>query len=183
MRRGVRISVGCLCLTLCLSTPCFAKAWRGIVPLHSTRSDVIKLLGEPRRLLWVYRDFFILDAETVTFRWIDPTCVRKYPVEPDSEVRADDLVLNISVIPKRPTPQDELLPPVSPEDELRLPLKLYSMSCMEGGACIFMDEEEGFAFSTSREGVTSHSYGPPAEEYKAWVQGHSACRPVRQGAT
>ena len=31
-----------------LPTDTVAKVWRGIVPLESTRADVIKLLGEPR---------------------------------------------------------------------------------------------------------------------------------------
>lgn len=174
MRRSNRILVGYLCLTLYLSVHCLAKEWRGIVPLHSTRSDVIKLLGEPKHLKWDYRDFFILDAETVTFQWIDPTCKRKYPVAPDTEVQPNDLVLNISITPKKPFPEEELHLP---------PLKLYFTDCVEGandsGGCIFMDDEEGFAFATSKDGVTGHSYGPPAKEYKAWTQEHSTCQSSR----
>ncbi len=37
----------CLCITLTLAEISFAKEWRGIVPLQSTREDVEKLLGEP----------------------------------------------------------------------------------------------------------------------------------------
>lgn len=174
MRRVDRISLVCLWLTLCLGTPCLAKEWRGIVPLHSTRADVIKLLGEPKHLQWDSRDYFILEAETVTFQWIDPTCKKKFPVEPDSKVAPDDLVLNISVTPKKPFPVEELHLP---------PLKLYMMDCLGGangtGGCIFMDDEEGFAYSTSKEGVTSHSYGSPAKEYEAWMQEHSACKSSR----
>jgi hypothetical protein len=174
MIRIIRISVACLCLSLYSGIPCHAKEWRDIVPLHSTRSDVIKLLGEPTHLQWDYRDYFILDTETVTFQWIDPTCKRKFPVEPDSEIRPDDLVLNISVTPKKSLPEDELRLP---------PLKLYLTSCIGGangtGGCIFMDNEEGFAYSTSKDGVTGHSYGPPAKEYETWMQQHSACRSSR----
>ncbi len=170
MRHVVRVTVGCLCLILYSAMSCFAKEWRGIVPLKSTRSDVIKLLGEPKHLLWDYRDYFILEAETVTFTWIDPTCVRKYPVEPDKEVQLGDLVLSVSVIPKTPLPRDEFH---------SSPLKFYSMSCLGNSGCIFMDNEEGFSYSTSKDGITGLSYGPTAEEYKVWMQEHKACRSTR----
>jgi hypothetical protein len=176
----LRTFVGCLCSTLCLCISCLAKEWRGIVPLHSTRSDVIKLLGEPKHLQWDYRDYFFLDAEWVTFQWVDPTCRRKLPVEPDSEVRPDALVLNISVTPKKPFPVEELhLPPH--KDELNFPLGDFSLidwigDTDDGDGSIVMDSEEGFSFSTSKEGVTGHSYYPTAREYKAWMQEHSGCQ-------
>lgn len=37
----------CICLLLGVVTISKAKGWRDIVPLHSTREDVVKLLGEP----------------------------------------------------------------------------------------------------------------------------------------
>jgi hypothetical protein len=37
------------CLLLVAANSTFAKSWRGIVPLHSTRDDVRKLLGKPSR--------------------------------------------------------------------------------------------------------------------------------------
>ncbi|HKC66409.1 MAG TPA: hypothetical protein VKB86_22390, partial [Pyrinomonadaceae bacterium] len=80
-------------------------------------------MGEPTHLLWDYRDYFILDAEWVTFRWIDPTCKRKFPIESDSEIQPDDLVLNISVTPKKPFPEADLHLP---------PFKLYSTDCLGG---------------------------------------------------
>lgn|ERR1051325_1125550 len=39
--------LGCLCFLLCLVSSSDAKDWQGIVPLHSTRADVEKLLGPP----------------------------------------------------------------------------------------------------------------------------------------
>jgi hypothetical protein len=40
-------ALGCLCLILFMSAASYAKGWRGIIPFHSTRADVEKLLGEP----------------------------------------------------------------------------------------------------------------------------------------
>ena len=37
----------CLCIMLSLPVVSFAKDWRGIIPMHSTRADVESLLGEP----------------------------------------------------------------------------------------------------------------------------------------
>jgi hypothetical protein len=39
--------IGCLGFLLCLVSSSDAKDWRGIVPLHSTRVDVEKLLEPP----------------------------------------------------------------------------------------------------------------------------------------
>lgn len=37
-----------LLMTLALLVPATAREWRGIVPLHSTRADVERLLGPPQ---------------------------------------------------------------------------------------------------------------------------------------
>jgi hypothetical protein len=39
--------VGCVSLALVLNILAQAKEWRGIIPLHSTRADVERLLGSP----------------------------------------------------------------------------------------------------------------------------------------
>lgn len=38
--------VSSLCLILCLAKVSLAKEWHGIVPLHSTREDVLRVLGK-----------------------------------------------------------------------------------------------------------------------------------------
>jgi hypothetical protein len=96
-----------LCVVIGSAFPCFAKEWHGIVPLQSTRSDVIKLLGPPRHLLWDYRDYFEIENGIVTSEWIDPSCLRKYPVEPDEAIRPDDLVLSIAIRLKKPLSASE----------------------------------------------------------------------------
>lgn len=40
-------AAGCLCLILFISVTSYAKGWRGIIPFHSTRADVERLLGSP----------------------------------------------------------------------------------------------------------------------------------------
>jgi len=47
--KGQRALVCCLSLLLIFTTASSAKEWHGIVPLHSTRADVIRILGRPTR--------------------------------------------------------------------------------------------------------------------------------------
>lgn len=47
-----------------------SKGWRGIVPLHSTRADVIRLLGPPN----LDGDLYDLDNKTVHIEYSDGPC-------------------------------------------------------------------------------------------------------------
>ena len=156
---------GCLCLILCSAISCFAKEWRGIAPLRSTRADVIERLGNPKKNQDTGVEYFDLGTEKVTIQWIDPTCERKYPVEPAEAVRPAHVVLRVTVFPKTPINAKEL--------DL-LPM-MANANCLTSGECTISNGEEGIAFSTSRDGVTQLSYYPPMKEFKAWIQGHKAC--------
>ena len=45
--RRIKRLLPCVCLLLLATALTHAKAWRGIVPLHSTRADVMRRLGKP----------------------------------------------------------------------------------------------------------------------------------------
>ena len=45
--KSIALLLLCLCWSLSMMTPPQEKGWRGIVPLHSTRADVERLLGKP----------------------------------------------------------------------------------------------------------------------------------------
>ena len=47
--KGQRTLASCLSLLSILTTVSSAKEWHDIVPLHSTRADVIRILGRPTR--------------------------------------------------------------------------------------------------------------------------------------
>lgn len=55
----------CLCIMCCMTTMPQARGWRGLVPLHSTRSDVERLLGSPTEVLSRYSTFYRTASETV----------------------------------------------------------------------------------------------------------------------
>jgi hypothetical protein len=56
------------CLLLVAANSTFAKSWRGIVPLHSTRDDVRKLLGKPSRH-GDYYDDYALPRDSVSINY------------------------------------------------------------------------------------------------------------------
>jgi hypothetical protein len=161
-----------LALLLGTSVSTFAKEWRGIVPLQSTRADVIRLLGSPRHLQWDYRDYFEIENAVVTFTWIDPTCLRKYPIQPDSSIQPQDVVLSISIGLKKPIAVPELHLPDG---------KFYFGDCLghRGGdswSCTYLDCEDGFGYGETKAGVTSLSYFASADAFDAWLRTHSACK-------
>lgn len=69
MRILVAISLLCLCLALLAVGPVRARGWRGIVPLHSTRADVERLLGPPTEETSNYSVFYRTPNETVIIQY------------------------------------------------------------------------------------------------------------------
>jgi hypothetical protein len=69
MIRTIALVAFCLFLTLFLVSNAEAKGWRGIVPLHSTRADVERLLGQPEKRLSEFSDFYRTPDGSVTFTY------------------------------------------------------------------------------------------------------------------
>lgn len=102
----------CLCLLILLAyEQVEAKDWRGIIPLHSTRADVERLLGSPadpsKELAAVYQ----LEKEVVSIFYASgPPCgedrfsgwqvprgtVVSITVSPKTKVRLSDLQIDLS---------------------------------------------------------------------------------------
>ena len=76
---------------------CSAKQWRSIVPLHSSRADVHRLLGSPLRS-GKYTSSYELPAEIVEFMFAEGGVCGTTPV--DSWRVASDTVINIRVVPR-----------------------------------------------------------------------------------
>ena len=70
-----------------------AKAWRGIVPLKSTRADVLRILGKPSRLDYIYD----LDEGTVRIMYARQRCAQGIPSGWGNWNVAPDTVINIRV--------------------------------------------------------------------------------------
>lgn len=68
--------ITCFCLTVGIATVCYAQGWRGIVPLHSTREDVERLIGRPTESNGITYD---LKTERVSIFYSDSACVKGWP--------------------------------------------------------------------------------------------------------
>src|SRR5438132_2323488 len=63
----VRITIISIFGVLVMSMPLHAQGWRGLVPLHSTRADVERLLGAPIRSKGVASTFETKDGRVLAF--------------------------------------------------------------------------------------------------------------------
>jgi hypothetical protein len=165
------IALACL---LCGSAFCgFSHEWRGIVPLHSTRAEVIKVLGNPTHGLWNDSEVFESESETVKIEWIDPACVRRYPIAPDTEVRLTDVVLSVTLFPKKRIAVETL--------QLNSKPGIATVGCNPNGPCTFCGED--FCVTSDKPGVTRVYFSATADELKAWSREHPACKPSARAAT
>ena len=82
----------CCLLVLTLEGAAFAKSWRGIVPLRSTRADVEKILGKPTAANHVYK----IGAGTVDVTYSQQRCEHNAPSGWGSWNVPLDTVINLS---------------------------------------------------------------------------------------
>jgi hypothetical protein len=99
--------VACSCLVINLISLAHAKEWRGIVPLHSSRADVERLLGKPTRDFGVNLVSYRLPGETVDIQYAaNPQCIDEWPYDSWNVPR--QTVTFIRVAPKKETYLSEL---------------------------------------------------------------------------
>jgi hypothetical protein len=129
----------------------YGKAWRGIVPLKSTRADVERLLGPPTGDLFNYN---LLDSSVVfqysNCRCGDPCKKDVWNVPPDTVtlirvdfkgvVRLADLKIDLADYKK--WPGDEDVP----------------------GSLLYKNERDGFAIETGGTYVSALTYMPPSKD-------------------
>lgn len=78
-----------MCMMLMVAAAAQAKEWRGIVPLHSTRAEVNRLIGKPNSLY----DRYEFENERASIMYSHDLCADGWNVPRDTVVR-------ISVVPK-----------------------------------------------------------------------------------
>jgi hypothetical protein len=129
-----------------------AKAWRGIVPLKSTRADVERLLGsstgEPptyylsENTVYVQYSKCRCGDKCKEDEWnVAPGTVLLISVEVKGLVKLADLKLDLSDFQKEPGDYD-------------LPDHFY-----------YVNRKQGLSIEVGRGYVGSYTYGPPAKEY------------------
>ena len=161
MKHFIRISLQ-LALVAALSSNLAAKSFHGIVPLHSTRTDIEKLWGKPKPppgdsgrayTLNDNRSIYFTDEGEVYVLYARSTTGCDKRVSPDT-------VLWVSLT----------LNPKLPLSELRIEEKrfrTYDPAKPEGsGFLAYSDDVDGFTILTFKGLVEQIFYQPTAEERK-----------------
>ncbi len=165
------------CLILVLSNAAKARAWRGIVPLHSTRTDVRRLLGKPivggdgaidltdvRRLLGKpivggdgAIDLYELKEGHLNIRYARRPCEQGLPADWGNWNVPPNTVVNISI-----SLHEEL-----PVKELKIRnLSRYKWYTDNSGATYYHDKRRGIEYQVQDEMVTAITYGPAARDFR-----------------
>jgi hypothetical protein len=173
--------ISCLLLLAFSIPPCDAKQWGDFVPLHTTRAEVLRLLGSPKHEPSDNSEYFDLATEIATFRWIRANCGTQSSVTDERSIQLNDLVLQITVKPKSPSHLKDLDPDKSRPRSLSYWLE-EDLDCIgngEGGVwnCSIINGREGFGYSTSKDLVTAVYYFPSDAEAEAWNREHESCAP------
>jgi hypothetical protein len=168
---------GFLCLFL-LTMSCFAKEWRGIFPLKTTRAEVIKLLGEPTKRWGSGGEYFKVEDGKVTISWTHPDCYTEKPIQ-ESAVKSDSLVYQITFIPNELLPNEFLQQAqkeMQPASEIFF---VFDGNCLKGGngtfSCNLWAFKYGFDYSNSHNGVEALYFFPTEKELADWKEKQKSC--------
>jgi hypothetical protein len=149
--------------------------------LQTTRAEILQLLGDPKHDKSGDGEYFDLDTETATFRWVHPTCPTQNSVEDERSIRPDDLVLQITVKPKYPTRSEDLglvsdkAPPKQFSYWLDEDIECSGTTEASLTHCTITNGREGFGYSTAEGLITSIYYFALDAEAESWNQGHPSC--------
>jgi hypothetical protein len=148
------------CWLLCIASSSEAKQWRGLVPLHSSRADVERLLGRPN-ISGRFTSTYQLESEAVSFIYsaggpcgVDATNRWRVP---------QNTIVDISVAPKKEVRFSVL----------NLDQKAFKETDdpMVEGLFYYTNEEEGIRYSIQRtpkvpEGILMNvDYWPTTKDF------------------
>lgn len=141
----------CLLSSFYLGRDRVTKEWRGIVPLHSTRTDVEKVLNVKSSSKFV--EVFELDGESVMIVFAEHPCKKSYekwnvPI---------GTVLEIGI-----TPKTEML-----LSDLNIDIKTFKKTIEVGkdiAVTRYADENNGFIIETAKGKVIGLSYLPTKKD-------------------
>lgn len=151
---------------LFISQAAAAKPWRGIVPLHSTRAEVERLLGPPTLEEYGYR----FEDEMATITYSSRACEEGLP-------GGWNVPLN-TVVEIRVSPNTE----ISVADALPAGKTLEQIYAIEKTQIDYLDAEEGVQY-TARDGrILAVTYvGSAADEKKLSCGPYKYAAPVSEG--
>ena len=134
-----------------------AKPWQGIVPLHSTRAQVRKLLGKPIIGGEGSIDLYELREGRVHIMYARQPCEEGLPADWGNWRVPRDTVVNISIQLHEEIPLKRL--------QIRN-IEKYKWYTGDSGATYYRDRIRGLEYQVQDGMVTAITYGPNARDRK-----------------
>jgi hypothetical protein len=131
-----------------------AKEWNGIVPLHSSRADVERILGKPQNPKCDILCSYLQEEQNVVIQY---TTARNCK---DGEVWnvPRNTVIYITLYPKKKPKLSDLKIDISK-------FKIVDDPEIKGSR-YYIDEEEGFSFTATSKTIIDFTYEPSAKDEK-----------------
>ncbi len=156
MSQLVRTVLGSICLISCLANASFAKEWRGIIPLHTTRANVKKMFGKPLFEEGRPIDIYDVDEGRINIMYVVQPCQQGLPANWGNWNVPVDTVVDITIHLNKEFPFADLKIPDKEK------LKWYTDDTM---TTYYHDKKEGIEYSVSSDGmVRSITYGPTEKD-------------------
>jgi hypothetical protein len=182
--------IGLFCL-INLPLPCFAKEWRNIFPLTTTRAEVFKLFGEPQRSEAIEGEYFKIEDGVVKIRWKRADCFSKVVVTDEQSLKPEFLVYQVTFLPKEPLSLASIESKKSSEAEAdsevprnaKTEVKaIYKKWMLQDVNCSISTDNtfcsvmgNGFGYSSSNAGITALYYYPTEKESAEWKEKLKPC--------
>jgi hypothetical protein len=144
-----------LTFILFITVPASVKSWRGIVPLHSTRADVRRILGKPIFGGDSAIELYESEEGRIQVRYARQPCEEGLPADWGNWRIAKDTVVNISI-----TLNHELAVAALKLRNFER-LKWYTDN---SGATYYRDKQRGIEYQVQGRSVTAITYGPSTRD-------------------
>jgi hypothetical protein len=154
---GVNYKTALFCFVLIagMAQSARAKPWHGIIPLHSTRDDVRRLLGKPVIGGDGALELFDREEGHVHVRYAQQPCEQGLPADWGNWNVAKDTVINVYITLSK---------------DLRLSdLKIRNLKSLkwytdESGATYYHDKLKGIEYQVVGDLITAITYGPAGSD-------------------
>lgn len=144
------------CALITFASDALAKPWRGIIPLHSTRAQVRKLLGKPIIGGDGTLDLYDLKEGRVHVMYARHPCEVGLPADWGNWRVPRDTVVNISI-----QLHEEI-----PLKQLRIRnIERYKWYTGDSGATYYHDRVRGLEYQVQEGMVTAITYGPTSRDH------------------
>jgi hypothetical protein len=179
------LKLSCLLSLLIFAVSASAKSWQNVIPLQTTRAEILNLLGNPKINLKDKSEYFVLDNQTITFRWMRANCSAEAAIIDEKLIKPNSLVYQITVVPDTPLQSISSYTFDEPKIASSVPGFYwipYITNCISNQSgefsCSSVSGEYGFGYSKSNRGFTALYFVPTWKEEKIWKDKHLPCLSV-----